>query len=79
MMTRLRPALIIALFGLAAAACATPGKPEAELNQEQVCLSHFENDPVERDRCMVNASSRSDTVPDVRPMDLPIRTGQMGD
>lgn len=79
MMTRLRSALIVSILGLAAAACATPGKPEAELSQEQVCLSHFENDPVERDRCMLNANVRSDTVPDVRPMDLPIRTGQIGD
>jgi len=78
-MARLRSALIIAGLGLAAAACATPGKPETELTQEQVCLSHFENDPVERDRCMLNANVRGDTVPDVRPMDLPIRTGQMGD
>ena len=78
-MTRLRPALFIAALALATAACTTPGKPEAELSQEQVCLSHFENDPVERDRCLVNASSRSDTVPDVRPLDLPIRSGQMGD
>ena len=78
-MARLRSALIIAGLALAAAACATPGKPETELTQEQVCLSHFENDPVERDRCMLNANVRGDTVPDVRPMDLPIRTGQMGD
>ena len=78
-MARLRSALIIAGLGLAAAACATPGKPETELTQEQVCLSHFENDPVERDRCMLNANVRGDTVLDVRPMDLPIRTGQMGD
>jgi hypothetical protein len=78
-MKRLRPAIVVALMGLAVAACATPGRPDSELSQEQVCLSHFENDPVERDRCMLDASVRSDTVPDVRPMDLPIRTGQMGD
>ncbi len=67
------------MLALAASACATPGKPENDLSQERVCLSHFENDPVERDRCMLDASVRSDTVPDVRPMDLPLRTGQIGD
>ena len=67
------------VLGLAASACASPGKSETELSQEQVCLSHFENDPVERDRCMLNPRVRGDTVPDVRPMDLPVRTGQIGD
>ena len=49
------------------------------LTQQQVCLAHNENDPAQRDRCLVNAASRSDTSPDVRPMDLPVRNGQMGD
>ena len=48
-------------------------------SQQQVCLAHNENDPAQRDRCLVNAASRSDTSPDVRPMDLPVRNGQMGD
>ena len=67
------------VLALCASACATPGKAEAELSQEQVCLAHFENDPVERDRCMLDARVRGDTVPDVRPLDLPLRTGQIGD
>ncbi len=67
------------ILGLAASACSTPGRAETELSQEQVCLAHFENDPVERDRCMLDPNVRSDTVPDVRPMDLPLRTGQIGD
>jgi hypothetical protein len=67
------------LLALAASACSTPGNPEAELTQQQVCLAHNENDPAQRDRCLVNAASRSDTPPDVRPMDLPIRNGQLGD
>ena len=75
----IRFALPALLLALAASACATPGKPETELTQEQVCLAHFENDPVERDRCLSMPPSRSDTAPDVRPMDLPIRTGQIGD
>lgn len=70
------PTLALALF---AAACATPGNPETELTQQQVCLAHNENDPAQRDRCMVNAASQGDTPPDVRPLDLPLRTGQIGD
>jgi hypothetical protein len=66
-------------LGLAASACASDGKKEAELSQEQVCLAHFENDPVERDRCRLDASVRGDSVPDVRPQQLPLRTGQPSD
>jgi hypothetical protein len=51
----------------------------AELTQEQACLAHNENDPVERDRCRQSAATRHDTVPDVRPQQLPIRTGQPSD
>ncbi len=65
-------------IGLAMSACASGGRP-AELTQQQVCLAHFENDPVERDRCRQDASVRGDTPPDVSPHDLPIRTGQIGD
>lgn len=78
-MSRVHIVLSCIALGLAASACSTPGRPETELSQEQVCLAHFENDPVERDRCHLDAAVRGDTVPDVRPMDLPIRTGQMGD
>jgi hypothetical protein len=66
-------------LALAASACSTPGVPETELTQQQVCLAHNENDPAQRDRCMVDAAVRKDTPPDVRPMDLPLRTGQIGD
>ena len=78
-MSRTHTALTCIVLGLTASACSTPGRPETELSQEQVCLAHFENDPVERDRCRLDASVRGDTVPDVRPMDLPLRTGQLGD
>lgn len=73
--------IILALpaIGLALSACVSSGRPDAELSQEQVCLAHFENDPVERDRCRQDASVRGDTVPDVSPHQLPVRTGQMGD
>jgi len=77
MMKRVLPGL--AVLGLALAACSTPGGQEPQLSQEQVCLAHNENDPVQRDRCRLDAAVRGDTVPDVRPMDLPIRNGQMGD
>jgi hypothetical protein len=71
--------LLAAPAALLLVACASTGRPESELTQEQVCLAHFENDPVERDRCTQDAAVRGDTPPDVRPLDLPIRTGQMGD
>ena len=79
MTIRIALALPVMALGLSVAACATPGKPETELSQQQVCLSHFENDPVERDRCMVDASVRHDTPPDVLPQQLPLRTGQISD
>lgn len=79
MTIRIALALPVMALGLAAAACSTPGKPETELTQEQVCLAHFANDPVERDRCTVDASLRHDTPPDVLPQQLPLRTGQQSD
>ncbi len=79
MAIRIALALPVMALGLAVAACATPGRPETDLSQEQVCLSHFENDPVERDRCTVDASVRHDTPPDVSPQQLPLRTGQVSD
>jgi hypothetical protein len=79
MMKRLLTASAALALGLAASGCMTPGNPETELTQQQVCLAHNENDPAQRDRCMVNAANRGDTPPDVRPMDLPLRTGQIGD
>ncbi len=78
-MGRVQLVLSCIVLGLGVSACSMPGKPESELSQEQVCLAHFENDPVERDRCRLDAAVRGDTVPDVRPMDLPLRTGQIGD
>jgi|GEM_PF-1284285 len=81
-MTQLRRAcliLLLPLCGLAAAGCVAPGMNEIELTPEQACLAHFQNDPVEQDRCRLDARSRSGTVPDVPPMKLPIRSGTMGD
>ena len=77
----MRPAPVLAFSALAllVSACASSGKPTQELSQEAVCLSHFENDPVERDRCRQSAETRNDTVPDVRPEDLPVRTRGIGD
>lgn len=79
MMKRIALVVPCLALTLAAAACQTPGAPENELTQQQVCVAHNENDPAQRDRCMVNAASRGDTPPDVRPLDLPVRTGQIGD
>jgi hypothetical protein len=75
------PVMVLPVMALALslAACTTPGKPETELTQEQVCLSHFENDPAERDRCMVDASLRHDSPPEALPEQLPLRTGQISD
>jgi hypothetical protein len=64
-------------LGLMTGACA--GKPTQELSLEQVCLQHFENDPVERDRCRLSAQNRGGSVPDVEPQQLPLRTGQVSD
>lgn len=78
-MKRLILAVPFLAIGLAASACATGGRPEAELTNEMVCLAHNENDPAQRDRCRVDASIRRDTPPDVSPHQLPLRTGQLGD
>ncbi len=72
-------ALPVLAIGLAASACSSSGRPENELTDQQVCLAHNENDPVQRDRCRQDASVRSDTPPDVSPRELPLRTGQLGD
>ena len=76
----MRRLAILALPALAllVSACAS-GNPTQDLSQEAACLQHFENDPVERDRCRQSAATRNDTVPDVRPQDLPIRTGGLSD
>lgn len=78
-MKRLILAIPCLAIGLGMSACASDGKQETELTQEAACIAHFENDPVERDRCRQDASVRSDSVPDVSPHELPIRTGQIGD
>lgn len=76
-----RPILAVPFLalGLAASACSSSGRPEAELTDEMVCLAHNENDPAQRDRCRVDASIRNDTAPEASPHQLPIRTGQIGD
>lgn len=64
-------------LGLLSTGCISP--PAQELSLEQVCLQHFENDPVERDRCRLSAENRRGSVPDVEPQQLPIRTKGPGD
>ncbi len=77
-MKRLALAVLFVLAALAAG-CVSDGTAPQELTQEAACLQHFENDPVERARCRVPAQSRSDSVPDASPHQLPIRTGQPSD
>jgi hypothetical protein len=77
-MKRHLPILALPVLALLASACAM-GNPTQDLSQEAACLQHFENDPVERDRCRQSAETRNDTVPDVRPEDLPVRTRGIGD
>ncbi|HEV7693647.1 MAG TPA: hypothetical protein VGO52_22620 [Hyphomonadaceae bacterium] len=73
---RLILALGCAVSALSLSACASSS---AELSQEQACEFHNQNDPVERDRCHLPPATRGGTVPDVRPQDLPIRSGQPSD
>jgi hypothetical protein len=56
-----------------------PGKTPPTLAEERVCLEHHRNDPVERDRCRLDARLRKGSPPDVRPQDLPVRTGNPSD
>ena len=64
------------LAALASAACtADPAKPPAELTDEQICLKHFEHDPVERDRCHLTGEQRQGRPQDLDPHQLPVRTG----
>jgi hypothetical protein len=64
-------------LGFLASGCIS--KPAQELSLEQVCLQHFENDPVERDRCRLEAENRTGSVPDLQPQQLPVRTKGPGD
>ena len=73
---RLMIALACLSAGAALGGCVNAG---TNLSQEQACEFHNENDPVERDRCRQPVNNRADTVPDVRPQELPIRTGQPSD
>lgn len=69
------PAAVAAMLLLAGlVGCATPAMPP-ELSDEQVCLSHFENDPVEQSRCRLDAGLRDGTPPDADPRQLPLDTG----
>jgi hypothetical protein len=70
--------ILAAALACLVSACATE-RPAQELSLEAVCLQHFENDPVERDRCKLSSENRSGSVPDVRPQDLPVRSGQQSD
>jgi hypothetical protein len=74
----MRLIFLASALALAAGACAS-AKPAQELSLEAVCLQHFENDPVERDRCRLSAENQRGSVPDVRPQDLPVRSGQVSD
>lgn len=65
-----------AVSALSLSACFSPS---TELSQQQACEFHNQNDPVERDRCRLPPATRGGTVPDVRPQDLPVRTGQPSD
>ena len=68
--------LFAALAMLAGAGCsADPAKPPAELTDEQVCLKHYEHDPVERDRCHLTGEQRQSRPRDLDPHQLPVRTG----
>ena len=58
-------------FGLLAAACVS-ATPADDISTEQACLQHYQNDPIGRDRCRLPPESRSGTVPDARPQDLPL-------
>jgi hypothetical protein len=73
-----RPVLVLglAVSTLSLGACFSSS---TELTQQAACEFHNQNDPVERDRCRLPPDARNGTVPDVRPQDLPVRTGQPSD
>lgn len=77
-LSRLACGLPVFTFALLVAACASDDASQ-KLSDEAVCMKHFENDPVERDRCRLDPELRRGTPPDVRPQDLPLRTGQISD
>lgn len=66
--------LALAALGGTLAACQTN---PPELSAQQICLAHFENDPVERERCRINPDVSRGSPPDLTPQELPVRTGQM--
>ncbi len=68
---------VVALCGLAAAGC--QAGPAPELSQQAVCLQHYENDPVERERCRLDPTVARGSPPDISPKELPVRSGQMSE
>lgn len=60
-------------------ACTTAAGTPVELSMQQVCLDAYKDDALGRDQCLQDSRQRGSTVQDVRPQDLPIRTGQPGE
>lgn len=69
-------AIMAALAGLGLlAACTTAAGNPVELTQREVCMNTYKDDPLVRDQCL-KSSTRQGSPDDMRPQDLPIRTGQ---
>ncbi|MBI1361318.1 MAG: hypothetical protein GC155_13660 [Alphaproteobacteria bacterium] len=68
-------ALAVGFGGLAGCA-SNPDKPPPELSNEQVCLDHFDRDPVERDRCHQTVEQRRAGTTDLDPHQLPVKTDE---
>jgi len=71
-------AATLILTALAGGGCISADR-SATLDEQRVCLEHYKNDPVERERCRLDARLRKGSPPDVRPQDLPVRTGAPSD
>ena len=75
---RKAPLLVFAMVGGAMlSACAHDDvmrKPPTQLTDEQVCLSHYEKDPVMKDRCHLSPEDRKGPPQDVDPHQLPLKT-----
>jgi len=71
--------LVAPCLGFALLAACVSASPASDISTEQACLQHYEHDPIGRDRCRLPPENQSGSVPDVRPQDLPIRTGAPSD
>ncbi len=73
---RIAAVTAVAALGALAGCASNPDKRPPQLSNEQVCVGHFDRDPVERDRCHQTAEQRRAGTTELDPHQLPVDTDQ---